>query len=164
MSDIENDSENDRKEDEEIEKLMLKMNKQKVKEVTPVIAEVPKKEKKPRKPRTTPISEATKAALAKGREKSKMNAEIKRLEKEQELVVKKKVLDKLKKEQSSRNGIDEEKENMKKQIAELKQQASQKQPPAIVQIMPAPTPVAPVKTVDKEREAYQRNLLKYAKF
>jgi len=61
MSDIENDSENDRKEDEEIEKFMLKMNKAKVKEVAEVIPTTPaKKEKKPRKPR---ISEEQKAAL-----------------------------------------------------------------------------------------------------
>ena len=100
MSDIEDETSEERREDEMLEKLMDKMNKEKVSDVTidvkPAKTRAKKQPepapvapaKKPRKPRGPP-SEKQKAGLAKGREKAKMNAEIRRLEKEQELLAKK---------------------------------------------------------------------------
>ena len=172
MSDNEN-SESERIEDEEIEKLWSKMNQAKVKEVSdepirakskpvPIPAPAPATTKKARKARG-PANPIQLAALAKGREKAKMNAEIKRLEKEQELGKKKKQLEKLKKSKAIDEGVDEEKELLKQQLAELKQQNANKQQPPIVQIMPQPQPaIDPAK--EAAREAFQRNLLRYAKF
>ena len=164
MSDT--DSDEDRKIDAILERMTkVKSDKKKVPALKEAEPEVPAK--KPKKKRG-PASEKQKEALAKGRAKAQENKELLKLDKDINLVEKKKKLAKLKKIQEAKNyDPDLEQEGgavkaLQKELAEMK--ASMKAPPqTVVQVMPA-TPATPAKVVDPAKEAYERQLRRYVKF
>lgn len=159
-------SDTDSDEDRKIDAILERMTKVKSDKKKPA-PEPEEPAKKPKKKRG-PASEKQKEALAKGRAKAQENKELLKLDKDINLVEKKKKLAKLKKIQEAKNyDPDLEQDGgavkaLQKELAEMK--ASMKAPPqTVVQVMPA-TPVTPAKIVDPAKEAYERQLRRYVKF
>jgi phage I-like protein len=149
----------------EVDEILLKMNKKKTK-VQSEEEEEPKPKKK-RKPRG-PASDKQKKALEEGRRRRLQDVEINRLEKERKRGEREKKLARLKKEKAARDDDDDLKGSgkedqitaLQKQVEEMKHLINKQSSQPIINVHQAPNPV---KVVDPNQDAYERQLRKYCK-
>ncbi len=146
----------------EVDEILLKMNKAKV-QSEEVEEEKPKKKRKTRGPATG----KQKKALEEGRRRRQQDIEIKRLEKDKKRGDMEKKLARLKKEKAARDddedvhsGKEDHIQALQKQIEEMKYLLNKQPNQPIINVHQAPNPV---KVTDPNQEAFERQLRKYCK-